>query len=72
MLGKRLNAKVCHVKCRKSCVHEVLKQDEGEQVSRVLSDRKVREMRTADTILGLIDQRPQKAVNGAILESRVR
>jgi hypothetical protein len=29
MLGKRLNAKVCHVKCRKSCVHEVLKRDSG-------------------------------------------
>ena len=23
MLGKRLNAKVCNMKCRKSCVQEV-------------------------------------------------
>src|SRR6266852_4519320 len=29
MLGKRLNAKVWNVKCRKSCVQEVLKRDSG-------------------------------------------
>jgi hypothetical protein len=44
---------------------QCLRQDEGEQVLRVLSDRKVREMRTAETILGLLKERGK---NGLPLE----
>lgn len=44
------------------CSGQCLRQDEGEQVSRVLEDRKVREMRTAETILGLIKERGKKGL----------
>ncbi len=44
------------------CSGQRLRQDEGEQVSRVTKDRKVREMRTADTILGLITERGKKGL----------
>ena len=42
------------------CSGQCLRQDEGEQVSRVLTDRKVREMRTAETIIGLLKERGKK------------